>query len=78
MSKVDPAVEQAVDTLGLNPITRRRLLKGTGLASATLAASALLVASGRPGAGLAVTFSTAFHILVIRYLQRPSVKALFA
>jgi simple sugar transport system substrate-binding protein len=47
MSKVDPAVEQAVDTLGLNPITRRRLLKGTGLASATLAASALLAACGR-------------------------------
>src|SRR6266545_3537132 len=46
MSKVDPAVEQAVDTLGLNPITRRRLLKGTGLASATLAASALLAACG--------------------------------
>jgi simple sugar transport system substrate-binding protein len=46
MSKVDPAVEQAVDTLGLNPITRRRLLKGTGLASAGLAASALLAACG--------------------------------
>jgi simple sugar transport system substrate-binding protein len=46
MSKVDPAVEQAVDTLGLNPITRRRLLKGSGLASATLAASALLAACG--------------------------------
>jgi simple sugar transport system substrate-binding protein len=46
MSKVDPAVEQAVDTLGLNPITRRRLLKGAGLTSATLAASALLAACG--------------------------------
>jgi simple sugar transport system substrate-binding protein len=44
MSKVDPKVEEAVDTLGLNPITRRRLLAGTGLASATLAASALLAA----------------------------------
>ena len=47
MSKVDPAVEQAVDTLGLNQVTRRRLLKGTGLASATLAASALLAACGQ-------------------------------
>jgi simple sugar transport system substrate-binding protein len=46
MSKVDPAVEQAVDTLGLNPITRRRLLKGAGLTSATLAATALLAACG--------------------------------
>jgi len=46
MSKVDPTVEQAVDTLGLNALTRRRLLKGTGLASATLAASALLAACG--------------------------------
>jgi simple sugar transport system substrate-binding protein len=46
MYKVDPAVEQAVDTLGLNPITRRRLLKGTGLTSAALAASALLAACG--------------------------------
>jgi simple sugar transport system substrate-binding protein len=44
MSKVDPAVEQAVDTLGLNPITRRRLLGGVGLTSASLAASALLAA----------------------------------
>jgi simple sugar transport system substrate-binding protein len=44
MKKVDPAVEEAVDTLGLNPITRRRLLAGTGLASASLAASALLAA----------------------------------
>jgi simple sugar transport system substrate-binding protein len=46
MAKVDPVVEQAVDTLGLNPITRRRLLTGAGLTSATLAASALLAACG--------------------------------
>jgi simple sugar transport system substrate-binding protein len=44
MSKVDPIVEQAVDTLGLEGPTRRRLLAGTGLASASLAASALLAA----------------------------------
>jgi simple sugar transport system substrate-binding protein len=42
MSKVDPVVEQAVDTLGLNKVTRRRLLGGVGLTSASLAASALL------------------------------------
>src|ERR671919_29940 len=44
MSKVDPVVEQAVDTLGLNRVTRRRLLSGVGLTSASLAASALLAA----------------------------------
>jgi simple sugar transport system substrate-binding protein len=44
MSKVHPAVEEAVDTLGLNRVTRRRLLGGIGLTSASLAASALLAA----------------------------------
>jgi simple sugar transport system substrate-binding protein len=44
MSKVDPIVEQAVDTLDLNRVTRRRLLGGIGLTSASLAASALLAA----------------------------------
>jgi len=44
MSRVDPVVEQAVDTLGLNRVTRRRLLGGVGLTSASLAASALLAA----------------------------------
>jgi simple sugar transport system substrate-binding protein len=44
MSNVDPVVEQAVDTLGLNRVTRRRLLSGVGLTSASLAASALLAA----------------------------------
>ncbi|HEU4899340.1 MAG TPA: substrate-binding domain-containing protein, partial [Actinomycetota bacterium] len=44
MSKVDPVVEEAVETLGLNRVTRRRLLGGVGLTSASLAASALLAA----------------------------------
>jgi simple sugar transport system substrate-binding protein len=44
MSKIDPVVEQAVDTLDLNRVTRRRLLGGIGLTSASLAASALLAA----------------------------------
>ena len=47
------------------------------LTASTLAGSALLVASGRPAAGLAVTFSAALHLLVIRYLTRPSVKRWF-
>ncbi|WP_328470750.1 sugar ABC transporter substrate-binding protein [Actinoplanes sp. NBC_00393] len=44
MSKIHPRVEEAVSTLDLNPVTRRRLLSGTGLASAALAAGALLSA----------------------------------
>lgn len=43
-STVDPVVEQAIDTLGLRGLTRRRLLGGAGLASASLAATALLSA----------------------------------
>jgi simple sugar transport system substrate-binding protein len=45
MDKVHPKVEEAVDTLNMKDgPTRRRLLKGTGLVSATAAASALLAA----------------------------------
>ncbi|MEU4693842.1 sugar ABC transporter substrate-binding protein [Actinoplanes sp. NPDC023714] len=46
MTRVPPRVEEAVETLDLNPVTRRRLLSGTGLFSATLAAGALLSACG--------------------------------
>jgi simple sugar transport system substrate-binding protein len=42
MRKVHPKVEEAVDTLDLNPVTRRRLITGTGMFSASLAATALL------------------------------------
>jgi simple sugar transport system substrate-binding protein len=42
MRRVHPKVEEAVETLELNAVTRRRLLRGTGLVSASLAASALL------------------------------------
>ena len=44
---------------------------------ATLAAAGLFILGGRPGAALAVTLSTAFHAMVIRYLQRPTVRAYF-
>jgi simple sugar transport system substrate-binding protein len=47
MKKIHPKVEEAVDTLDLNPVTRRRLLAGTGLASASLAATALLSACSK-------------------------------
>ncbi|WIM98577.1 sugar ABC transporter substrate-binding protein [Actinoplanes oblitus] len=46
MSRIPPRVEEAVATLDLSPVTRRRLLSGTGLASASLAAGALLSACG--------------------------------
>lgn len=52
MKRVHPEVEEAVETLDLSPVSRRRLLAGTGLASASLAASALLAAcSKEPAAG---------------------------
>jgi|HubBroStandDraft_1064217.scaffolds.fasta_scaffold03834_3 simple sugar transport system substrate-binding protein len=45
MAKVDPKVDEAIETLNMKDgPTRRRLLTGTGLASATLAASGLLAA----------------------------------
>src|SRR5262249_25233681 len=45
MRKVDPKVEEAVETLNMKDgPTRRTLLSGTGLVSASAAASALLAA----------------------------------
>jgi simple sugar transport system substrate-binding protein len=44
MKKVHPKVEEALDTLALPSVTRRRLLGGAGLASTSLAATALLTA----------------------------------
>jgi simple sugar transport system substrate-binding protein len=61
--KVHPKVEEAVETLDLNPVTRRTLLSGAGLFSASLAASALLAAcskdeptTGGTGSGTAGNF----------------------
>ena len=44
MRRIHPRVEEAVERLDLPSVTRRRLLAGTGLASASLAATALLSA----------------------------------
>jgi simple sugar transport system substrate-binding protein len=45
MDRVDPKVDEAIETLNMKDgTTRRKLLKGTGLVSATAAASALLAA----------------------------------
>jgi simple sugar transport system substrate-binding protein len=47
MDKVDPKVDEAIETLNMKDgPSRRRLLAGTGLFSATAAASALLTACG--------------------------------
>jgi simple sugar transport system substrate-binding protein len=47
MRKVDPKVEEAVETLNMKDgPTRRRLLAGTGLMSASAAAAALITACG--------------------------------
>ncbi len=55
MRKVDPKVEEAIETLNMKDgPTRRKLLTGTGLVSATAAASALLAAcSSTPSSGTA-------------------------
>lgn len=60
MKKIRPEVEEAVDTLGLPDATRRRLLSGAGLASAGLAASALLsgCANASSGGGVGAFPST--------------------
>lgn len=44
MKKVNPHVEEAIDTLNIQGVARRRLLSGAGLVSASAAASALLAA----------------------------------
>ncbi|MCK2218810.1 sugar ABC transporter substrate-binding protein [Actinomadura sp. ATCC 31491] len=50
MKDIHPKVEEALDTLHLNRLARRRLLSGAGLVSASAAASALLSAcSGEQG-----------------------------
>ena len=54
MKKLHPAVEQAVDTLGLPAVTRRRLVSGAGLASTALAATALLSACGEEKTAAAI------------------------
>jgi simple sugar transport system substrate-binding protein len=52
MGKIDPKVDEAIQTLNMKDgPTRRRLLKGTGLVSATAAASALLAACGSSANG---------------------------
>ena len=57
---------------------RRLAIAGsTLLMLTTLATAGLLVSAGRPGLGLAAALGAGVHVLIIRYLRRPAVKALF-
>jgi len=57
----------------------RRLAIGGSvlLVVVTLSVAGLLVVAGRPLAGLAAAISASVHVVVIRYLNRPQVKAWF-
>ena len=60
MRKIDPVVEEAVETLNMKDgPTRRRLLAGTGLMSASAAAAALLTACGSSSTTAQAAKSTA-------------------
>jgi len=60
MDKVDPKVDEAIETLNMKDgPTRRRLIRGTGLVSATAAASALLAACGSSSSSGAAAKATA-------------------
>ncbi len=60
MDKVDPKVDEAIETLNMKDgPTRRKLIKGTGLVSATAAASALLAACGSSSSTAAAAKATA-------------------
>ena len=59
MRKVDPEVEEAIETLNMKDgPSRRKLLTGTGLVSATAAASALLTACGSSSSNASATTKT--------------------
>jgi simple sugar transport system substrate-binding protein len=60
MDKIDPKVDEAIQTLNMKDgPSRRRLLQGTGLVSATAAASALLAACSSSGTASGSTSSGA-------------------
>ena len=73
MDKVHPKVEEAIDTLNMQDgPTRRRLLKGTGLVSATAAASALLAAcSSSSSASPSTSASASAASTVVNFPKTP-------
>ena len=54
------------------------MVASVAMALTTLALAGLLVAAGRPLGALLSTLVAGGHVLVIRYLQRPAVKAYFS
>ena len=62
----------------LKPWARSLAIAGSwALALITLAYAGLLAAAGRPWLGLLGALLAGMHIVIIRYLQRPMVKAYF-
>ena len=53
------------------------IVASVAMALTTLAVAGLLVSTGRPVGGLLAAFGAGLHILVVRYLRRPVIKALF-
>ena len=63
----------------LRPWARRLAILGsTLLLVMMLAIACRLVASAQPGWGLAAALGAGVHVLIIRYLRRPSVRASFS
>jgi len=48
------------------------------MAALSLAVAGLLVISGRPMEALLATLAAGVHVLIIRYLRRPAVRAMFS
>ena len=62
----------------LRPWGRSCALWASGLMGLmTLAVAGVLAGSGRPIGGLLVTLAVSVHVLIIRYLRRPAVRAYF-
>lgn len=81
---VGPAVWLAISAalmIGLPLLkawARRLAIIGSGvLLLVALGVAGICVTQGRPGWALLSTLTASFHVLVIRYLQRPSIKEYF-
>src|ERR1700761_2343431 len=79
MKKIDPKVDEAIQTLNMKDgPSRRRLLQGTGLVSATAAASALLAAcSSSSSASGSSTGSSAAAAVAGSFPKTPAWKFYF-
>jgi simple sugar transport system substrate-binding protein len=72
MDKVDPKVDEAIQTLNMKDgLSRRRLLKGTGMVSATAAASALLAACSSSASTAGASTSASASSVVGNFPKTP-------